>query len=466
MEEIRSDSPPKWRKTLSYFALAAMPLSVNLERFVKFKRPIYVSPLDVLLLPLLILMLLDLSARKPWARLRLPPAPALFWAGLALLSCVWISGFPGEGTTLMDWLMAAANPLVVVMLPVWIFSNLSHDASEFRKLTLCLIGSFGVCVLVALIQYLGPVGIPFNPDKPLQALGGTTNLRLGGWYDNRMQFGAQAAMLLPVAAAFAVLDKNLIVRVLCGLMAAIGLCVTLSPGGFLGALAGVVAVAALCLVSNRTRAAVGMLIGVLAFVMLILPNLPAKRDNAGTISRGLALFAKTSEDEKKPTSRLRRYQAALDYLSERRDPGNEKTPPNWIVGAGAGRYNVQINQFYDPKYYEKPGGRTDDEAKFDMEGHERDGFGLLEKTGVELGSAGLAVLALFFAFWVAGAAGAFARADDAVDAHNLRKILALAAFGAGVGAAVVSVFAFPAQRGAGSGGSFAFLFALSAWLNA
>ena len=325
MEAMQSDtdSPPVWRKTLSYIALATMPLSVNLERFKQFKRPIYLSPLDILLPLLLVLMLLDLAARKPWARLRVPPAPALFWAGLALLSCAWIAGFPSEGTALMDWLVAAANPLIVVMLPVWIFSNLSQDAAEFRKLTLCLAGSFGVCVIVALIQYLGPVGIPFNPDKPLQALGGTTNLRLGGWYDNRMQFGAQAAMLLPVVAAFAVLDKNKIVRILCAVMALAGLCVTLSPGGFLGALSGIVAVAALCLVSNRTRAAVGLLIGVLAFVMVILPNLPAKRDNAGTISRGLALYAKTSEEEKKPTSRLRRYQAALDYLSERREPGNE-----------------------------------------------------------------------------------------------------------------------------------------------
>ena len=46
-----------------------------------------------------------------------------------------------------------------------------------------------------------------------------------------------------------------------------------------------------------------------------------------------------------------------------------------------------------------------------------------------------------------------------------RLILDTAKATKGVGALVVSVFAFPSQRGAGSGGTFAFFFALAAWVN-
>lgn len=450
-------APPQWRRWLAYLTVALMPASVNMERFVgPLKAPNYRSPFDYMFWLLFLLMAADLVLRKPWARFKLPPASTIIWSAVAVLSYLWLQGgTPGE------WATAAANPVVVVMLATWVFSNLADDPGEFRRLALILCGSFGVCALWAFTQYIGPVGLPYSQSNPGALATGTTNMRLGGWYGNRMLFSAQAAMLVPAAAAFAVFDKDPVVKVLTAALAALALCVTMAVGGFVAAVAGAVAVAAACVAAKHYVGGLSLLAGLLLVIAVVLPQLPAKRANAAVLTRGLALFAKADEktDDKITTPRLRRYQAALDFLSEHRDPMDEKTRPNWILGAGAGRYNSKVNDFYDPKYYPKPGAMTDQEARFDIEQHERDGFGLLEKTGVELGAAGLAALAFLFAAWLMCAAGGFMR-----DGTREQKVLALASLGACVGAAVVSVFAFPTQRAA-SGSTFAFFYGLAAWAN-
>ncbi len=449
-------APPAWRRWLAYVTVASMPLSINYERISgPRKRPLYLSPLDFLLPILALLMVLDLVQRKPWARFKVPHPATIFWAGLAVISFVWIIGGDEK---FGEWFFAAMNPLFVVLLGAWVFSNVADDASEYRTLALILCGSFGLCVLYALYQYMGPVGKPIDPKHLDQALGGVTNMRLGGWYDNRMLFGAQAAMLVPAAAAFAAMDKDPLVKALTGVLAVLALCVTMAAGSLLGAVAGILAVATACVLAKKYVSGFALLAGVILFAAVVLPNLPEKRGNAATLERGLTLWARIGGDKKIATPRLRRYQAALGYLASSRDPMNEKTLPNWILGAGAGRYNSEINKFFDDAYYPRTNARTDEEAMFDIDANERDGFGLLEKTGVELGALGLAALAFFFATWIFGAAGAFLRGGS-----SELQTLALAALAAGVGALVVSVFAFPSQRGAGSGGTFAFFFALSAW---
>ncbi len=451
-----SSSPPAWRPWLAYITVALMPLSINWERISgPRKRPLYLSPLDFLLPLLALLMVIDLIQRKPWARFKRPQLSTLLWAGMAIVSYGWI--IAGE-EKFGDWLYAAANPTFVVLLGVWVFSNLSDSAAEFRKLALILCGSFGLCVLVAFYQYIGSAGIPFDPKHATQALGGVTNLRLGGWYDNRMLFGAQAAMLVPAAAAFAAWDRDPLVKALMGALVALALTVTLSAGGFLGAMAGMLAVAALCVLAKKYVSGFALLAGMVIFTAVVLPKLPEKRNNIGTLGRGVALWAKVGDDKKIATPRLRRYQATLGYLSSHRNPMDEKSLPNWVLGAGAGRYNAEVNKFYDDTYYPRTNGRTDDEALFDIDANERDGFGLFEKTGLELGALGLTVLAFFFASWILGAAAAFARGES-----SELQLIALAALGAGVGAMIVSLFAFPSQRGAGSGGTFAFFSAVAAW---
>ncbi len=459
---ISESAPPAWRRWLAYITLALMPLSVNYERLVGVRKsPTYLSPLDFLLPILALLMALDLFQRRPWARFKLPQPATILWGALAVLSYLWLKG---GAETFMDWVKAAANPLVVVMLASWIFSNITDTAAEFRRLALILCASFGVCIFYAFYQYIGPVGTPATASTfSNSALGGATNIRLGGWYDNRMLFGAQAAMLIPVAAAFAALDKDPLVKAIAAVLGALALCVTMAVGGVLGAVAGIAAVAALCVLSKKYFSGFALLAGMALLAAVVFPNLPAKRNNIATLSRGLAFYAKPdpAQDAKRGTPRLRRYQAALDFLASPSDPMNEKSLPNWVLGAGAGRYNTKVNDFYDNEYYPKPGAKTDDEARFDIEQHERDGFSLFEKTAVELGAVGLLVLTFFFAAWIFGAAGAFLSGES-----NEIQLLALAALGAGVGALVVSVFAFPSQRGAGSGGTFAFFVALAAWLNA
>ena len=456
LNESNSSVPPAWRAWLTYITVALMPLSINFERIGgERKSPLYLSPLDFLLPVLALLMIVDLVQRQPWARFKFPQPATMLWAGLSIVSFVWIIGGDEK---LKPWLFAAANPLFVVMTGVWVFSNLCDSAAEYRKIALILCASFAVCVLYAFYQYIGPVGVPFNFQHKDQPLGGVTNIRLGGWYENRMLFGAQAAMLVPVAAAFAALDKDPLIKALAAVFAALALVVTMAAGGFLGAIAGILAIAAACVLAKKYLSGFALIAGVVLFAALILPHLPEKRNNVGTLGRGVALWAKIGDDKKIATPRLRRYQAILGYLSSTRDPMNEKTLSNWVLGAGAGRYNTEVNRFYDDTYYPRTNGRTDEEALFDIDVNERDGFGLIETTALQLGALGLTVLAFFFASWILGAAGAFARSN----ASDL-QVLALAALGAGVGALVASLFVFPSQRGAGSGGTFAFFCALSAW---
>ncbi|MEI6233964.1 MAG: hypothetical protein WCT04_12985 [Planctomycetota bacterium] len=453
-----SSIPPAWRVWLSYVTVALMPLSINYERiFGPRKRPLYLSPLDFLLPILALFMVLDLIQRKPWARFKFPQVATILWSALAIFSYAWMKGGDEK---LMDWVFAAGNPTFVVLLGVWVFSNLSDSAAEFRKLAMILSGSFAVCVLIAFYQYIGPVGKPFDPKHKEMALEGVTNMRLGGWYDNRMLFGAQAAMIVPVFAAFAALDKDPLIKALAGAFTALALCVTMAAGGFLGAVAGILAVAAACILMKKCWTGAALIVAVALFTAVVLPRLPEKRNNIGTLGRGVALWAKVGDDKKIATPRLRRYQATLSYLASHRDPMNEKSMPNWILGAGAGRYNAEVNNYFDDAYYPRTNGRGDEEALFDIDANERDGFGLVEKTGLELGAFGLTVLALFFAGWIFGAAGALARGES-----SELQVIALAALGAGVGAMFVSLFAFPSQRGAGSGGTFAFFCALAAWVH-
>jgi len=456
--ETEVHAPPAWRRYFTYLVVALMPVSANIERLLGQKKPFYASPLDVLL-PLLALILgVELLLKKPTIKHAWPPLPTLLWGGLAALSMLWIDQFPGAGT-LQPALKDVAGVLLFGVVGVWAFTNVMESPAEARRLVLILGASFSVCLLLALKHYVGPVGIPFDPEKPLQDLGGTTNMRLAGWYDFRAVFGAHVALLVPAAAVLAVWDRDTAVRAGAALFGIVALCVTLAGGGFVAACAGVVAVAAACMAVRKWGAATAILAVLLVVVLAAVPKLPRK--NAEVLWRSLTLYADNPDEKKLPTARLRRYQAAMDLLHAPSDPRKPDGTRYWLRGVGIGRYQKHINAYYQNPYV-KPGGRTDDEAAFDMEADERFTFGFLETTAVELGLPGLLIVLFVFGGWTLtgyGAFTAFALARPQDEGAQLRAMLALAAFAAGTGALVVSIFASPMIPGVK--GSFAFFMALA-----
>ncbi|MFH0939637.1 MAG: hypothetical protein V1899_10215 [Planctomycetota bacterium] len=445
---------PAWRRYLAYVTVALMPISINIEKLAGAGARTYFSPLDALLPILALLLIYDLITRKPWARFRWPPISGVLWVAVALLSCLWLShdSFPSSDM-LKVWAKACWNPLLFGVIAVWVFQNIADSAAEFRRLSLILGASFSLCLLLALMQYAGPVGLPYNPKYPTQALGGASHIRVAGWYDFRGILGAHVALLVPVATAFALMDKDVAVRWAAFSLVFVALCVTLAAGGFVGASAGIVAVAVAYAV-KRSKLTGLLALSLLALIVgVILPHLP--RQNANILSRGLAFYAEDKKDIK-PTARLRRHQAALDLLVAPSNPHDKTSAPNWQTGVGAGQYQRHINGFYKNEY-PKPGHGTDDEAVFDMEADEPFTFGFLETLTVELGAPGLLLILFLFGSWILSAHGAFTMVAD--DEQNLLAMLALAAFGTGVGALALSVFANPIIRGVG--GSFAFFFALA-----
>src|SRR5437870_5230473 len=134
-------NPPEWRRWLVYAAVALMPLSINYERIAGLrKRPLNLSPFDFFLPVLALLMVLDLFQRRPWARFKIPPLAAILWTAVAALSLFWLKG---GAASFNDWVTTSANPLLVVAVSAWVFTNLSNDAAEYRRLALILCGSFG-----------------------------------------------------------------------------------------------------------------------------------------------------------------------------------------------------------------------------------------------------------------------------------------------------------------------------------
>ncbi|HYF51305.1 MAG TPA: hypothetical protein VEJ63_17960 [Planctomycetota bacterium] len=456
---LQSSSLPSWHRAILYAAVALMPISMNAEKIVGSKSRFYLSPFEPLLALLLILAVVDILRHRE--RLRDLKAhfwltfPVLLWALWAALSCLSIPGFPGHGTG-KAWARGVFNPLVIGLIGTWVFVHAGRSATEIRRLSLFLLGSVGVCALLALKEYLGPVGQPFDPSQPDLDLGGESHIRVAGWYDFRGLFGAQMALAIPAATAFALLDKDSAVRGAAASFAVIGLCVTLHAGGFAGSVAGMIAVLAAALTFSQTRVAALVGFATLAIVVAVaLPKLP--RNNPEVLARNLALYDEW-DGKRQPTARLRRYQSVLDLLSAPRkslDSELSSERPNWITGVGAGRYQENVKRFYQPPY-DKPVRPTDDESAFDRDADEPFTFGFLETVTVELGAPGLLIVLLLFATWCVCAASGFSRAEPGDEGHAQRMV-ALAALGAGVGALVLSVFGNPAVRGVG--GTFVFFLA-------
>ena len=467
MEEsagMQGSNPPAWRGYLAGLTVALMPLSFNIEKYIAgSKSPVYVSPFDFLLPVMLLWLIIDLFGRKPWVAFRIPPVFSLIWAAVAIASILWTSSFPDK-EILRAGAKAALNTLLFGLAGVWVFQNLSVKPGDYRKLLLVLGASFSICVLLALKEYVGPVGVPYDPSDPTKNLGGVTNVRLGGWYDYRGVFGAEAAMMVPAAVAVALLETDVVIRIAAIGVAIVSICVTMAGGGFIAECAGVLAVAGGYAVwSRKCLSVVAVVAGLILLCLVVLPRLP--RNNPSVIFRSVALYAEDTDKAvdnnsmPKPTARLRRYQAALDLLASS-DPWKQGSWPYWRKGVGSGQYQKNIDKFYQPPY-QKPGKRGDEEAAYDMESDERFSWGFLETTAVELGLPGLIAVTLVFASWIAAGFGAFACAQSGEQSEESRvcAMLALAALGAGVGALVSSIFLTPIIRGVG--GSFAFFYALA-----
>jgi hypothetical protein len=452
MSEQLASQLPAWRRYLAYATVALMPLSTNIEKYIKQEKPQpdYKGPLDLLLPVLALLFIGDWLLKRDRIRFKFPPIPMVLWTLLAAASCFAIDKFPGEGT-LMPALKAVANVALFGLAGVWVFQNVGNGPGDYRRMSLILGASFSVCLLIALKQYFGPLGIPFDPENPAKDLGGATNMRVAGWYDFRAAFGSHVALLVPAAAAFAFCDENKLVRWAAGIFAIVALCVTLAAGGFIGACAGLIAVVCAYGLSGRWLTALLGLAILIGVASVVLPRLPRK--NSDVLLRNISLYTEVDDNgNRKPTARLRRYQAAIDLLGAPSSRA-ENAPPFWLRGTGIGRYQSQINRFYTPA---RPVVRTDEEAAFDSDADERFTFGFLETTAVEMGVTGILVIAMIFGVWIFAGHAAFARMRGAPDAI---ATLGLAAFGAGVGALVLSAFASPMIPGVK--GSLAFFMALA-----
>jgi len=79
---------PAWRRVLAYVTVATMPLSFDVEKILHLKEKHYLSPLDLLLPFMLLLLLYDLwkdRMRFPIVAFRSPPLPSLLWAALTIV---------------------------------------------------------------------------------------------------------------------------------------------------------------------------------------------------------------------------------------------------------------------------------------------------------------------------------------------------------------------------------------------
>lgn len=440
--------PPAWRLWLAIAAV--LPFSFNAGYYLHPKKfPFYVAPLDLLTGPLVLLVLYGIVRKRTndW----FPPLGNLFWAGVAMASILW-----SDPRIFGEWARSALGQTVLVVLcAVWVFEHFIPNAAGLRRLALALGAVTGACFLYALYQYVQPEGLPLPSHETGRYFGGgVTNVRLAGWFEFRGQFAAQVAMMVPACAAFAVFEKDSALQVAAGALALLGLCVCMFGGGVLAACAGALAVAGVLLTIRGARHPLGaaaLAAALILALMVVLPRLP--RDNASVLWKTVSHFTQSSEGAlPQPSARLRRYQAAVNFLSD----GN-----HWIAGAGAGKFQTAVNNYYHGQAYPKPGANTDDEAAFETNAHEPMTYGLIETTAVELGVLGLLGLTLVFATWFAAALAAYVRA--AADDHTTRA-LALASAGACIGAAVFSAFGSPLVRGCA--GTFAFFMGVALALNA
>jgi hypothetical protein len=468
------------RYCLVYALVALMPLSFKLGPLSGTKSARYVSPLD-LLAPLAFLLILWawLKSRRKLTGLtdsasadfQLPPLAAWLPALWAISSALWTDGLAAEWKSwaLRAFFSYVFIPLIIVgvflNLPKWtLVSASSHNVADFwRRCTLVLGASVGVCFLIALFQYAGPPGRPLASGEALSAAGGTSAVQLAGWYAFRGIFGAQAAMMIPAFAAFALLDRDPVVRTFAGCLAVLGLIVTLSGGALLAAYAGVLAAICLCLTIPGKRIPAFSCFAVLLLISFLLPNLP--RDNATVLSRSLALFSdqganlndlgsnqKRLAESEKPTARTRRAQAVRNVLEQN----------NPLLGVGAGQLQTSLGSgtVYHETSYPKPALNTDDEYAFDLEADEPASFPLIQTIAGELGLIGLLLFLSLPLYLLLLAAGLAVPSPSNRNLKNVPEFLApaAAALGALIGMLVVCFFHDPWVRGCG--GTFAFFAAM------
>lgn len=436
-----------WRFWLAAAALVPVSLDIG-PHVVRDGKAFNLAPLDLMIVPMALILLGDLLKKRD--RALLPPLPNTLWAGLALASVLWSGGvLKGE------WARVAIGQTVLVGLcAVWVFRSLETGAESFRRLLLLLGGSLALCCLYALYQYIQPRGAPL-PSLQTGRFhgGGVTDVRVGGWFNVRAELAAHVAMIVPAAAAFVALERDVMVRIFAGVLGALAICVCLYGGGVLAAGAGVLVVAAALWVMpehpadapNARGWALWLVVGLLALLVVVLPRLP--RGNDYVLLETLTPWVKTVNGKEVPSARLRRAQAASLLLADEH---------RWRTGMGSGGHRLGIKGYYtdDRGLYPATSSPTDEEAEFDRGTHEPGSFSLLETTAVDLGLPGVALLVWVFCAWVAAAAWSFART-----ANPTVRLLALATLGAGVGAAVFSLFGNPMIRGVG--GAWAFLMGLA-----
>src|SRR3954470_18727120 len=132
---------PQWRRYLVYATVAAMPISVNVEKLAGAKAPVFFSPFEVMLPFLAILMVSDLIKHRPWARFKFPPVPTTLWFALTFFSILWAhfgTGWLPGREALTPWAKGLINPLLFGIAAVWVFQNVASSPAEVRRVALVL----------------------------------------------------------------------------------------------------------------------------------------------------------------------------------------------------------------------------------------------------------------------------------------------------------------------------------------
>lgn len=420
--------PERLRLPALLFLAVAVPLAgfmaVKVPGTSFQKKEATLAIFDYFIWPALVLVLVCRWRRRGWggALRSLAGAPAAGWF-LALLA-LW-SGllWPRLGGLDPLGLTAVGKKLLPVLeygaIGFLVFAELGREARARQWALAVLAGVSGIAVIYGAVQYFG----------------GGHDFQVGSFFGNRNALGAFLAVAVPFFAVAALTCRGWGWRAAYGVLAAAGTLLATTGGALLGIACGVLAGAAL---AGRRQA--GTAFGALVLLLMFGQCLP--RRNIGAALESLRVERTCPKTgEKLLAMRYLRAGAEINVL---RAPFRKNGPEvNLLFGLGPGGYDR--SKRFRPSLGARESGQTDNVDNYDVLADEPGTFNLFGVAAAEMGILGLVgFLWLFFSY-----ARSTLTSWRAAPEGGLERSLALGAFAALVGAAVVSPFGSAWVRGAG-----------------